>query len=427
MSYISKLLFALLLLGSTTLLAQKQESFLIKNVQLHLGNGTVIENGAIGINAEGKIQGIYTNSNNAVESEFNKVIDGKGQYVYPSMIAPNTQLGIAEIESVRATNDFMEVGLFNPSIRSIIAYNADSDVLPTITYNGVLIAQTAPVGGRIAGQSSVVKLNANDWQDALISADNGVHLNFPARFYHTGWWAEPGKIQGSKGYDKDVEGVKVYFDHAAAYAQNDKPETKNLKFEVMREVFQKKKKLYIHAHEALAIMDAINLLKPYNLDMVLVGGIESFMIIDFLKANNIPVIYMHVHDLPNHSDIDTDQYYKTPVQLQKAGIKVGLGLIGYWQVRNLPFIAGNTVPYGLTKEEALRSITLSTAEILGIQDKVGSLEVGKDATFFISQGDVLDMRTSIVTAAFIQGKPIKLSSRQQALYEKYMDKFGFEK
>jgi imidazolonepropionase-like amidohydrolase len=406
--------------------ANADKPYAIRNVTLHIGNGKTIENGAIGVK-NGKIAVVTANASELSATDYPEIIDGKGQQVYPSFIAPNTQLGLVEIEAVRSTRDFAEVGHFNPNIRSIIAYNTDSEILPTVYFNGVLVAQTTPQGGRISGQSSVVQLRAYNWEDAIVASDNGVHLNFPARFHYTGWWAEPGKIQGYKGYEKDIEAIKIYFNEAVAYMSRNNSENKNLKFEVMRSILERKKKLFLHVDEAIAISEAIDLFKPYNLDIVIVGGAESYMVTDLLKANNIPVIYMNVHDLPTSPDMDTDQMYKTPAMLQKAGVKFCIGLGGSWQVRNLPFVAGNAAAYGLGKNEALSAITLQTAQILGIADRLGSLEVGKDATFFVSKGDALDMRTSIVSAAYIQGKPVLLSSRQQVLYDKYMDKFGLEK
>lgn len=419
---------ALAFLLTTTISAQNkaaEASFVIKNVTLHLGNGQTISGGAIGVKA-GKIDAVGA-ENTLKLSDYAELIDGKGQHVYPSFIAPNTQLGLVELESVRATRDFNELGHFNPNIRSLIAFNADSEILPTMCFNGVLVAETTPQGGRISGQSSVVQLRAFNWEDAVVAADNGLHINFPNRFHYTGWWAEPGQTQGNKGYEKDVQAIKIYFDEARAYVARNNTEQKNLKFEVMREVLARKKKLFVHIDEAQAIADAIDLFLPYGVEIVIVGGAESYMVTDLLKANNIAVVYHGVHELPTTPDMDFDQMYKTPYLLQKAGVKFCIGLSGSWQVRNLPFVAGNAAAYGLTKEQALSAITLNTAEILGVSARLGSLEVGKDATFFVSKGDALDMRTSILSMAYIQGKLVVLSSRQQVLYDKYMQKFGLEK
>lgn len=420
MKYLIGLLFSLSVQWG---LAQNANNFAINNLTIHTGNGQVIQNGAVVVK-NGKIAAIGAGISTA---DAGQVIDGKGQFLYPSLIAPNTQLGLVEVEAVRATRDFYEVGNFNPHIRSLIAYNTDSEIIPTVRSNGVLLAQSVPQGGRISGQSSVLKLDGFNWEEATQIADNGVHLWFPNRFHYTGWWAEPGRTQANKNYQRDLQAIKIYLDEAVAYSQKTSTETKNLKFEVMRSLFNKSKKLFLHADEARNVLDAIELLKPYNLDIVLVGGSESFLITDALIQHNIPVVYMNVHELPSTPDWDTDQMYKTPAALQKAGVKFCLGMGGSWQTRNLPFIAGNSVAYGLSKEQALTAITLSTAQILGIDKQVGSLEVGKDATFFLSKGDVLDMRTSIVTDAYIQGKKVDLNNRQTRLYDKHLQKLGLPK
>ncbi len=412
--------------AQTNTVGAKAEDFALRGATIHIGNGQIIENGVLGVK-NGKISLVSPDASTLKESEYKRIIEAKGLQVYPSFIAPNTQLGLTEIEAVRATRDFNEVGHFNPHVRALIAYNTDSEILPTISFNGVLIAQTCPQGGRISGQSSVVQLSAYNWEDATVSADIGVHLNFPQRFHYTGWWAEPGPLRGVKGYDKDVQAIKVYFDEAAAYVQREKTEGKNLKFEVMRNLLARKTKLFLHVDEAQSTIDALDLLAPYKLDIVLIGGGESYLITDRLRADNIPVVYTGTHELPSAPDSDVDQMFKTPALLAAAGVKYCIGLGGSWQVRNLPFLAGNTVPYGVKKEEALRSITLNTAEILGISARVGSLEVGKDATFFISIGDALDMRSNQLTTAFVQGRALPLVSRQQVLYDKYMQKFGLKK
>lgn len=400
--------------------AQTTTSFAYTNVSLHIGNGSTIEKGAIGVK-DGKIVEVGASINTA---DYTKVIDGNGAHIYPGLIAPNTRVGLEEVESVRATLDYNEVGHFNPNIRSIIAYNTDSDIIPTLRSNGILMVQAVPSGGRISGQSSVLHLDAYNWEEATVKADGAIHLMFPGRFYQTGWWAEPGSARGNKTYDQEVEAIKAYFDAAKAYYQKKEVETKNLKFEAMNGLFRKEKKLFVHANEARAIQEAILTLEPYNVDIVIVGGEESWMIMDFLKEKNIPIILGALHSLPTTADSDYDQPYKTPKMLADKGIKFALSMDGSWQHRNLPFQAGQAVTFGLSKEEALRSITLSTAEILGIADKVGSLEKGKEATFIVSKGDVLDMRSSVVTDAYIRGKQVALDKdKQKRLYKEYMDKY----
>ena len=400
-----------------------QKSFVITNATIHVGNGTVIEKGALGIK-NGKISEV--GPADKVGKGYEQTIDAKGQHLYPGFIASNTQLGLVEIEAVRATNDFREVGNFNPNVRSIIAYNTDSEIIPTIRSNVVLIAQITPQGGRMPGQSSVVHLEGDNYEEALLQTDGSVHLNWPSRYSFGGWWGEPGESSMNKNYTRDVEGIKLFFDAALAYSKTDKPENANMRFDAMKGLFAKNKKLFVHVDDAQSMYEAFELLKDYKIELVYVGASEAWKAADFLKKNNIPVILGNVHALPSHEHDDVDLPYKHPALLQAKGVKFALSLEGSWQQRNLMFQAGHAVGFGLSKEEALRSITLSAAEILGIADRVGSLEIGKDATFILSVGDALDMRTSLVTDAYIQGKQVSLRNKQKDLYDKYLQKFGIK-
>lgn len=415
-------LIALIIVLITNLQAQKElKSFVYTNVTVHIGNGEVIENGMVGVR-DGKIDMVLP-AQTKIGLNYQVTIDGQGKHLYPSLIAPNTRLGLEEIEAVRASLDFREVGNFNPNIRSIIAYNTDSEVVPTIRSNGILLAQIVPEGGRISGQSSIAYTEAYNWEDAAFALDNCVHLHWPNRVRYTGWWAEQGDTEMDKQYNNNLEAIRVYFDAAKAYAQKKSVEQKNLKFETMKALFSKEKKLVVHVDNAKSMMDAVNILQPYGVEVVLQGANEAWKIADFLKEKNVAVILNNVHHLPKIEDDDVDQPFKTPVLLQQKGIKFALAMEGSWNVRNLPFQAGQAVAFGLDKEAALRSITLSTAEILGVATRVGSIEKGKDATFIVSQGDILDMRTSVVFDAFILGRRVDLGDKQKDLYDKYMEKY----
>ncbi|MCH2043740.1 MAG: amidohydrolase family protein [Saprospiraceae bacterium] len=400
----------------------KLESVAITNVTLHLGNGKVIEKGAIGIK-DGKIQEV---GETVTTANYEQNIDGQGQHVYPGLIAPNSRLGLEEVEAVRSTRDFREVGKNNPSLRSIIAYNTDSHITPTVRSNGILMVQVVPEGGRISGQSSVAYTEAFNWEDAAVALDNCIHLHWPNRFHFTGWWAAPGPTKGNKKYEQNLEMIKVYFDAAKAYYNKEKVEEKNLKFEAMNGLFDKKKKLFIHVDDARSIMEAVELLEPYGMDLVIMGGAESWMITDFMKEKNLPVVLSNVHRLPRQIDEDIDQPYKTPALLQEAGILFAFSMEGSWNIRNLPFQAGQAVGYGLDAEAAIAAMTSNAAQILGISDRVGTLEKGKEATIIMSKGDVMDMRTSVITDAYIQGKKVDLDDKQKALYRKYAKKYGLE-
>ncbi len=418
---------AFIFLFITNLLAQKNKnnnSILYTNVTIHIGNGQVIESGMLGVK-NGKIDLVETMTATKLPP-YSETIDGKGQHIYPSLIAPNTKLGLEEVAAVRSTRDYREVGKFNPNIRSIIAYNTDSKIIPTVRSNGILIAQIVPQGGRISGQSSIAYTEAYNWEDAALRLDNGVHLRWPMRVRYAGWWAAKGSTFSVKHYDRDLRAIKVYFDAAKAYAQREKVEKKNLKFETMKLLFAKKKKLFVHADDAKEIMDAILLLQTYDIDIVIQGGADAWKITDFLQKTNVPIILNNIHSLPRRDDEDINQPYRTASILQQKDILFCFSLQGSWQVRNLAFQAGQSVAYGLDKEQALKALTLSTAHILGINDRVGSLQIGKDATFIVSEGDILDMRTSVITAAFIEGKTVDLGNKQKELYSKYMNRYDLK-
>ena len=417
-------LIVVLIAFSQCLGAQNKTALLYKNITLHLGNGQVIENGMLGVE-DGKIIAVEA-WNPEKAKAFSTIIDGEKQHIYPGIIALNTRLGLEEVEAVRATKDFREVGRFNPSIRAVIAYNTDSKVTPTVRSNGVLLTQVVPEGGRISGQSSLLYTDGFNWEDAAFEMDNAVHLHWPNQVRYTGWWAQKGQTQANKHYSRDVRAVLVYFDAAKAYAKKAKPATKNLKFEAMKAVFEGNKKLVVHVDEAQGMQDAVTLLKPYGASIILQGASDAWQVADFLKKENIPVVLKNVHSLPKRDDDAIDQPYKTPALLAEKGVLFALSMEGSWNVRNLPFQAGQAVAYGLDKELALQSITLNAAKIMGIDKRTGSLELGKDATFIVSLGDLLDMRTSQVTAAFIEGKKVDLGDKQKDLYEKYMKRYNIE-
>ncbi len=403
---------------------KQTKAITIEGATAHLGNGEVIENALI-MFENGKLT--FVGSANTKIARSGTIIDGKGKHVYPGFIAPNSTLGLVEVDAVRATNDDDEVGAMNPHVRSIIAYNTESKIVESMRPNGVLMAQITPRGGRISGTSSVVQLDAWNWEDAVIKEDDAVHLNWPSNYSRGRWWlGEPNVLKENKNYTKEVEELNNYFAQSKAYNAN-KTTPKDLPFEALEGVTNGTKKLYVHVDYEKGITDAINFAKAQNItQLVIVGGYEAINVVDLLKQNNIPVLLQRTHSRPKGDDHDYDLPYKLATQLVNAGVLVGLensGDMERMNTRNLPFLAGTTVAYGLTKAQALSLITLNTAKILGVDDKVGSLEVGKDATLFICEGDALDMRTNKLDKAFIQGRDVSLETHQTELYKRYSEKY----
>ena len=429
---IKKIVLGVLLLVSSSSFAQNPtpadtatKRILLLGGIAHVGNGTVIEQSAIGI-AQGKITFIMDGKGfKPARTAFDTIIDIYGKHVYPGLIAMNTQLGINEIEAVRATHDYDEVGNVNPSSRAIIAYNTDSKVIPTVRSNGIMLAQIAPFGGLISGQSSVVELDAWNYEDAAYKMDEGIWLNFPSTQIIKASWADSEEDQ-MKRSAKQMQDLTNLFDNAKVYAAIKKPELINQNLEAMRGLFNQTKTMYVRCNFAKDILAAIKFCEIYKVRMVLCGGADAWMVVDELKSRNIPVILERTQNLPRRDDEDVYLPYKLPSLLMKKGIDVSITDEGFWKDRNLPFQAGQAVSYGLTKEEALQTITLNPARILGIDKTVGSLEDGKDATLIISTGDILDMKTSIVTGAYIRGKEINLDNIQEQLYRKYLKKYKLD-
>ena len=328
------------------------------------------------------------------------IIEGAGKHIYPGFIIPNSTLGLVEIDAVRATEDDAEMGSWNPHIRSLIAYNAESKIVESMRPNGVLIGQVTPRSGRISGTSSIVQFDAWNWEDATIKADDGIHINWPNNFARGKWWlGEDPALKMNEDYDKQVIEMHDYFNAAKTYNKG-KQETVNLPYGAMAGLFDGSRHLYINVDDEKGITDAINFAKSQKIEhTTLVGAYEAFKIADFIKKNNISILLRRVHTRPESTDDDYDQPFKLAKQLTDKGITVALQADGQMErmnSRNLPFYAGTTVAYGLTKEQALQLITLNAAKILGIDANYGSLEVGKSATLFISEGDALDMRTNIL-------------------------------
>lgn len=402
----------------------QSKSILLLNGTAHLGNGSVIESAAIGFK-EGKITLVAdARLIRLAAGAYDTIINCQGKHIYPGFIALNTELGLREIESVRATNDQSETGRYNPSSRVITSYNTDSKVIPTVRNNGVLLAQVTPSGGVISGTSSVVELDAWNWEDAAYKTDAGIHLNFPSmRIFSQG---DAGKdLEQSERIQKNISELKTFFVQARAYAASS-PSRENQHFEAMRGLFNGTLKLFVNCNDARDILAAISFCKEQNVQMVLVGGADAGKVTQALKENNIPVVLLRTHALPIRDDEDVNMPYKLPAVLQKEGIEFAIAHQGFWEVRNLAFQAGTAAAHGLTKEQALAAITLSPAKILGIDKTTGSIEQNKDATLFISTADALDVLGNNVEQAFIRGRQINLDDIQKQLYRKYMGKYGLK-
>ena len=403
--------------------AQKDAITLLGGIA-HIGNGTIIENSAI-VFENGVIKACVDASSSKIPYKGN-IIDIKGQHVYPGFIAANTSLGLVEVDAVRASDDQREIGDNNPNINSLIAYNAESKVVESMRPNGVLIAQISPKGGRISGTSSIVQLDAWNWEDAVIKANDGIHLNWPNSFTRGRWWlGESTGYKQNPQYNSDLEKLSDYFKESVAYLKSNK-EIINLAFESMNGLFDNSQTLFIHVDDEKGIIDAVNFSKNFDIKkIVIVGGYQAHLISEFLVKNTVAVLIQHTHSLPNFEDEDYNSTYINPKKLINAGVLVGIhtGEASNFQTRNLPFYAGQVAAQGIDKEIALQLITSNTAKILRIDKTLGTLEVGKSATLFVSKGDALDMKSNQLTRVYISGRIVSLETHQTELWKRYSRKY----
>jgi imidazolonepropionase-like amidohydrolase len=405
--------------------ADKQSTAIsIEGATAHLGNGQVIKNSLI-MFTDGKIT--FVGSATAKIARQGTIIKAEGKHVYPGFIAANASLGLVEIDAVKASADLDEIGLNNPHIRSLIAYNAESKVVESMRPNGVLMAQITPRGGRISGTSSIVQLDAWNWQDAAVKTDDAIHMNWPGSFTRGKWWLgeDPG-LKVDVKYADNIDKIKSYFLDAKNYLAGNK-EKKHLPYEATKGLFNGSQKLFIHVSGQREITDAITTAKEVGIDnLVIVRGDGADKVTDLLVKHKIPVILNRPHRNSNSEDDAYDYTYTIAKVLTDKGVLISIGMEGQMErmnTRNLPFYAGTFAAHGLDKEVALQMLTGNTAKILGIDDMVGTLEVGKHATLFISEGDALDMRGNNLSKAYIQGRDISLETHQTKLWKRYSDKY----
>ena len=427
-NYISTLVFLFcctLGIAQQTPAADQQNSVLILGATAHIGDGTVLKNSAIGLH-DGKIVEVATAD--AVQNENSKTIDATGQHLYPGFIAVNSTVGMVEVDAVRATNDLNEIGEYLPHIRTIIAYNAESKVVESLRPNGILSAQIVPRRGIISGSSSVVKLDAWNWEDAALVTDEGLHINWPRAYMSNRRRGLSSAIKyNQKSYEEKIKSLSGFFKESIVYNQV-QSKTKHLPFAAMNKAFNGSQTVYLHANDQREIVDGIQFLKDHQIKkIVLVGGNEAHLVINFLKKHDIPVIVSRPHRLPTQEDQDIKLPFKMAKILMDADLLITVDVSGRMErmnSRNLPFYAGSFAAYGVPKETAVQMITLNAAKIIGVADRIGSLTVGKHATLFLSLGDALDMRTNQLTHAFVEGRALSLETHQTELWKRYMEKYS---
>lgn len=401
--------------------AEQSAPVLLRGGDLYTISGGVLSSTDL-LFAEGKIVAI---GKQLQAPEGTEVVDVTGMHVYPGLIGAQTTIGLIEIGAVRATNDLNEVGDLTPEVTAHTAYNPDSEIIPTVRANGVTTVQVTPTGNLVRGRSFIAHLDGWTKEDAGLRLVDGMNLQWPAVRPRRAWWIRTSEEEQLKRMAEQRRQLRKLFDDAMAYKlaneQGRAAET-NVRLQAMIPLLEGEIPLFVDANDYRQIVEAVAFAEEYGVKLVIVGGREANMASDLLRERGIPVIVGETQALPAREDDDYDQAYKLPAQLHQAGVKFCLSEPSSWATRNLPLQAGQAVAFGLPQDVALRAITLSVAEILGIDDREGSLEVGKDATIFVSEGDVMNTLGQRVTAMWIEGRSVDLDSKQKELYRKYGEK-----
>jgi imidazolonepropionase-like amidohydrolase len=352
--------------------------------------------------------------------------------VYPGFISANSTLGLVEIEAVRATVDTAEVGPINPNVRAHTSINADSELINVARAGGVLTALSVPQAGGdglIAGQSALLRLDGWNWEQMTIKAPIALHVYWPNSNIPD-WLPKPIIEQAKKSAAENLMRVDEAFSAARAYdtaKRADKIRENDSRWDAMQNVFNNSLPVFIHANELTQIRQSLEFMRKQKLHWTLVGGLDAWRMAEELKRDGVAVILGSPYNSPDRRSEAYDVHYSAAAALQAAGIRFAMagdasGMDTALE-KNLPYLAAQAVAFGLDREVALRAITLSAAEILGVADKLGSLDAGKNATLFIADGDPLDIRTHI-ERAFIDGVEVDLSNKHTRLYERYQKKYG---
>lgn len=358
-------------------------------------------------------------------------VDVSGKHVYPGLIDADTGLGLIEIPSIRATRDGAEVGEINPNVRAQVAVNPDSELLPVARANGVLAVLSVPTGGLLTGTSALIRLDGWTWEEMTVRAPVGMHITWP-RFvqptYRRSFFTAPPAEDAQEALAK----IQQAFDDARAYGQQKRAQAVgpraaspayDARWEAMLPVLEGAVPAIVRADEWQQIESAVAFAAREKIKLIILGGYDAPRCADLLKQTETPVIVGGVHRLPQRPGDAYDAPFTVPSRLHQAGVKFCVSSSAEAQaVRNLPYHAATAAAYGLPVDAALRAITTDAATILGVGDRLGALEPGKEATLMVATGDPLETTTQI-ELAYIQGRVVDLNNRHKRLWEKYKEKY----
>ncbi|MEQ2007058.1 MAG: amidohydrolase family protein [Limisphaerales bacterium] len=364
-----------------------------------------------------------------------RTVDLKGLHLFPGIILPTSSLGLTEISAVRATQDTTETGTFTPDVRAWLSVNPDSELIPVARANGITHALVLPLGGMVSGQSGVISLAGWTTEEMTVKAPVAMHVFWPAMHLNVtpkelarSTKAKSPEDQG-KERAKRVKELDDFFAEAHAYAnargitpKDAKPAAKVPAWEAMLPFVRGELPLIVHADDVRQIKAALVWAESRKYKIAIAGGRDAWRVADELAAKKVPVVFESTFDQPARDTDSYDAHFKGAATLHKAGVKVlfseGPGSSAAAFARNVPYLAAQSVAFGLPESEALKGLTLYPAQVLGLDTRLGSLDAGKEATFFASDGNILDLRSN-VKRMWIAGREVPLDSRHTRLHEKY--------
>jgi imidazolonepropionase-like amidohydrolase len=400
--------------------APQSGPIVIRGATIHTGNGQTVENGTIWFE-DGRIGGL---GEDGVPGTATRV-DGAGLHVWPGMISAATRVGLNEIESISATQDFREIGDFSPEVFAAVAVNPDATTIPVTRSNGVLTVGVFPTGGLVTGRPSLIQLAGWTTEDMAVRTELGLAVQWPTARVRS-WSGRRGGGESSNSSDERRGAIDAFFDDAEAYlrARNaDSSVPIDIRFAAMQPVLDGQLPVFLVANDAESIQDSVTWAMGRGLRPVVVGGHDADMCTDFLREHDVPVVVNGTHRLPGRRDDPHDRPFRLPAVLHEAGVRFCIsGDFGYENERNLPYHAAKAVAYGLPLEAAERAVTSGAAAILGVGDELGTLEPGKRATLILTDGHPLEVTTN-VRAAWVSGRRIDLTNKQTRLARKYEEKY----
>lgn len=364
--------------------------------------------------------GVITAVGTDLQAPNARIVDLTGKQVYPGLIALNTFLGLTEISMVRATVDTTEVGKLNPEVKASVAFNPDSELIPTVRSNGITHVQVVPQGKGLTGQSSLVNLDSWTITDGMVTTPAAIHLHWPKVWR---WSSDEKKRQKQQAQlDADIRTIQKAFEDAYRYhlaSQADEISSSDIRWQAMLPLFSGEAKLFAHADNQGDIEQILDIARRYHIKPVIVGGYDAWRMSEMLSEAGASVIYPHVFSLPRRSDEPIDLPFHIPALLEQADIPFAFGFRADWDARNLPFAAGQSISYGLSPQQALEAVTLDAARIMGAEN-LGAIAPGYRASMVISSGDMFNPLDANIEAMYIDGRQVDLNNRHRQLYQKYL-------